>query len=79
MFKACGYDYLRGMFIERTAKEIIIRLPASVDADDLQEFLDYARYKELVQGYKVPQKVVDQLAADVNRTWYKTNRKRLIK
>ena len=67
------------MFVERTANEIIIRLPASVDADDLQEFLEYARYKELVQGYKVPQKVVDQLAADVNRAWYAKHRKRLIK
>ena len=67
------------MLVERTATEIIIRLPASVDADDLQEFLDYARYKELVKGYKVPQKVVDNLAADVSRAWYKKNRKRLIK
>ena len=55
------------MFVERTSKEIIIRLPASVDADDLQEFLDYTRYKELTKGYKVPQNVVDNLAADVAR------------
>ena len=67
------------MFIERTAKEIIIRLPVSVDADDLQEFLDYARYKELTRGYKVPQRTVDNMAADVNRKWYRKNRKRLIK
>jgi len=67
------------MFIERAAKEIIIRLPANVDAEDLQEFLDYARYKELTKGYKVPQKAVDILAADVNRKWYARNRKRLIK
>jgi hypothetical protein len=67
------------MFIERTEKEIIIRLPASVDVDDLQEFLDYARYKELTKGYKVPQKVVNDLAADVSRTWYAKNRKRLLK
>lgn len=72
-------SYLRCMFIERTAKEIIIRLPASVDADDLQEFLDYARYKELTKGYKVPQKVADNLAADVSRKWYAKNRKRLVK
>jgi hypothetical protein len=71
--------YLRCMFIERTEKEIIIRLPASVDVDDLQEFLDYARYKELTKGYKVPQKVVNDLAADVSRTWYAKNRKRLLK
>ena len=67
------------MFIERTSKEVIIRLPASVDTEDLQKFLDYARYKELTKGYKVPQKVVDALAADVNRKWYAKNRKRLVK
>lgn len=67
------------MYIERTSKEIIIRLPASVDTEDLQEFLDYARYKELTKGYKVSQKVVDALAADVNRKWYAKNRKRLVK
>ena len=67
------------MFIERTDKEIIIRLPARVDAEDLQEFLDYARYKELTKGYKVAQKTVDNLASDVNRAWYKMNRKRLVK
>lgn len=67
------------MYIERTSKEVIIRLPASVDTDDLQEFLDYARYKELTKGYRVPQRVVDTLAADVSRKWWSKNRKRLTK
>lgn len=67
------------MLIERTSKEVIIRLPASVDTEDLQEFLEYARYKELTKGYKVPQKTVDALAADVNAKWYAKNRKRVTK
>jgi hypothetical protein len=67
------------MLIERTNKEVIIRLPASVDTDDLQEFLDYARYKELTKGHKVPQRTVDALAAEVNRKWWAKNRKRLTK
>lgn len=67
------------MLIERTNDEIIIRLPASMDADDLQAFLDFARYKELTRGYKVPQKAVDALAAEVNSKWYAKNRKRLLK
>ena len=67
------------MTVERTDKEIIIRLPASVDAEDLQEFLDLARYKELTKGYKVAQRTVDALAAEVNRNWYAKNRKRLVK
>ena len=67
------------MRIERTDKEIIVRLPADVDADDLQEFLDYARFKELTKGYKVPQRTVDALAADVSAKWYAKHRKRLLK
>ena len=67
------------MRIERTSKEIIIRLPASMEIEDLQEFLDFARYRELTKDYKTPQDTVDALASDINRKWYAKNRKRLIK
>lgn len=40
------------MIIERNNKEVIIRLPASVNTDDLQDFIDYARYKELTSKSK---------------------------
>jgi hypothetical protein len=40
------------MKIERNKKEIIIRLPASVNTDDLQDFIGYARYKELTSKSK---------------------------
>ncbi len=67
------------MQIERTIKEVIIRLPATVDTDDLQDFLDYARYKELTSGFKVTQKEVDRMADKVNKDWWTKNRKRFIK
>ena len=67
------------MLIERTSKEVIIRLPASIDTEDLQAFLDFARYKELTMKIKVPQKTVDQLADKVNKSWWTKNRKRYIK
>mgnify|MGYP001577560789 CR=1 FL=1 len=67
------------MLIERTIKEVIIRLPATVDTDDLQDFLDYARYKELTSNFKVSQKEVDRLADKVNKDWWTKNRKRFIK
>lgn len=57
------------MLVERTKKEVIIRLPASVDTEDLQDFLNYARYKELTAGFKVEQKEVDKLSKEVNRKW----------
>ena len=57
------------MLIERTNKEVIIRLPASVNTADLQDIVDYARYKEITSKFKVPQKAVDKLAENINKGW----------
>jgi hypothetical protein len=67
------------MLIERTAKEVIIRLPITVDTEDLQDFLDYARYKELTSGFEVSQKEVNSLTEKINKDWWKKNRSRFIK
>ncbi len=67
------------MLVERTNKEIIIRLPASVDTEDLQDCLNYARYKELTSNFKVEQKEVDKLADQINFKWWTKNRKKLVK
>ncbi len=67
------------MLVERTNKETIIRLPASVDTEDLQDFLNYARYKELNSNIKVEQKEVDKLADLINFKWWTKNRKKLVK
>ena len=67
------------MLIERTTKEIIIRLPASVDTEDLQDLLNYARYKELTANLKTVQKEVDKIANDINAKWWTKNRSKLIK
>ncbi len=45
------------MRIERTTKEVIITLPATVNTEDLQEFLNYTRYKELTAGIDVKQEL----------------------
>jgi len=67
------------MLVERTDKEIIIRLPASVKFEDLQDFLSYSRYRELTSKFKVKQSEVNRLASEVNRSWWEANRDRLIK
>jgi hypothetical protein len=67
------------MIIERNNKEVIIRLPASVNTDDLQDFIDYARYKELTSKSKATQNEIDELADKINKDWWKENRKRFIK
>ena len=67
------------MLVERTTKEVIIRLPASVDTEDLQDLLNYARYKELTANFKTDQKEVDKIANDINAKWWTKNRSKLIK
>jgi TATA-binding protein-associated factor Taf7 len=67
------------MIIERTNKEIIIRLRPTVDTEELQELANYFRYKEITSKYKTEQSVVDKLASDINKSWYKANRNRLLK
>ena len=67
------------MLVERTKKEVIIRLPASVDTEDLQDFLNYARYKELTAGFKVDQKEANKLSDQINSKWWAKNRAKVIK
>jgi hypothetical protein len=57
------------MLVERTTKEVIIRLPASIDTEDLQDFLNYARYKEITSKFKVAQSEVDKITAQVKKNW----------
>lgn len=67
------------MLVERTNKEIIIRLPASVNVDDLQAFINYARYKEITSKLNVKQSDVDKLANKVNDSWWQANKDRFVK
>ena len=66
------------MLIERKKDEIIIRISSMVNIDELQDFIEYVRYKELGAGIKVPQKEIDKLASDLNKEWWKKNRKRFV-
>lgn len=58
------------MIIERTDKEILIRIPSSVDVEGAQRIIDYIRYQEVTSKSKATQEFVDKLAADVNRDWW---------
>lgn len=67
------------MQIERTDKEIIIKLPSSVDITGLQRLVDYLTYKEATATSKAKQRDVDKLAREVKKGWWSENRKRFIK
>lgn len=67
------------MLIERTNKEIIIRLPSFVDTTGLQSLVDYLTYKEATSKSKAKQSDVDALSKEVKKGWWAGNRSRLVK
>lgn len=67
------------MVVERTDTEVIIRLPASLGTEELQDLLDYMRYKELTAGFQVSQTEADALARGARQGWWAANRDRLLK
>lgn len=67
------------MLIERTSREVIIRLPSSVDTTGLQRLVDYLTYKEATANSQATQDQVDKLSNEVKKGWWKKNRKRFIK
>lgn len=55
------------MVIERTSKEVIIRLPSYVDTDGLQRLVDYLTYKEATAKSKAKQADVNALQLMLNK------------
>lgn len=67
------------MQIQRTNKEVIIRLPSYVKTEGLQRLIDYLTYKEATSKSKAKQSDVDKLAKEVKKGWWSKNRSRFIK
>ena len=67
------------MLIERTDKETIIRIPNSVETEDLEDFIAYIRYKEMSSDVNVSQQTIDKMASDLNVNWWKKNRDKFLK
>jgi hypothetical protein len=67
------------MVIERTSKEVIIRLPSYVDTHGLQQLVDYLIYKEATSKSKAKQASVDKLVSEIKSSWWVKNKRRLLK
>lgn len=63
------------MVIERIANEFVIRIPATGDINEVQDFLNFLRYRELTAKFSVPQSTVDDLVAEVKQSWRKRRKK----
>ncbi|MCF8459198.1 MAG: hypothetical protein K9G46_00605 [Flavobacteriales bacterium] len=68
------------MLIDRTNKnQITITVSSSVDSFGLQRLIDYVKYLEATTKSKAKQSDIDDLANEVNATWWGENRSRFIK
>jgi hypothetical protein len=68
------------MILERTTTEILVRLPSTVDLSELQDMLDYLKYKELSSSTNAKQSDVDELSKIINKSmWSNLKEKRKLK
>ena len=62
------------MVIENTSQEYIVRFPISSNMREVQEVIDYLRYKELTARYETEQSEVDAFAKEINKNWWSENK-----
>lgn len=67
------------MQIERTEKEIIIRVSSKTDLSGLQRILDFIRVNEMGAENMVSDVEIEELARESKSTWWKENKSRFIK
>ena len=67
------------MQVERLDKEILVRIPFDQYSEKLQEMLDLIRYAELTSKSTATQEEIDDLASEVNKSWWRKNRSRFVK
>jgi len=59
--------------------KITITLSKSVDKFGLQRLIDYLKYLEATSKSNVKQSDIDNLADEVNSSWWEANKSRFIK
>lgn len=67
------------MQIERTDKEIVIRLASGTDLTGLQRILDYLKFREIASKSKATQKQIDELAKESKQSWWENNKDKFLR
>ena len=67
------------MQIERTNKEILIRLSSGTYLVGLQRILDYLKFREIASKSKASQKQIDELSSESKSSWWNKNKSRFVK
>lgn len=67
------------MIVERTNRQIVIKVSPQIDTFGFQIIMDYLDYLEMTAKSKASQEDADKLADELNEDWWNKNRKRFIK
>jgi hypothetical protein len=67
------------MTVERTEKEIVIRIPISSDMVDIERLIDYLKFREIASKSKATQEQIDKLARESKAEWWRKNQDPFIK
>lgn len=63
------------MKIERKNNEIKISIPEDlIDLNEIKDFLDYIRVREINSNSKATQKDADKLSEEINLSWWENNK-----
>lgn len=66
------------MTIESTEDEIIIRIPADIYIDDIQDMIDIIKFRQISSKSQATQEQIDELSKEVNKSiWTKMINKRV--
>ncbi|WP_111671642.1 hypothetical protein [Algoriphagus litoralis] len=67
------------MQVERTDKEIVIRVPLGTDLQGLQQILDYVKFHNVASKSKATQTQLDALSKESKSTWWEENKAKFVK
>lgn len=68
------------MKIQNINNELTITIPNGiVDIVEIQRFLDYLRYKSIVNKSQATEEDIEQIAEEINESWWVKNKTTFVK
>jgi len=67
------------MIVERQKNELVIRIPEKIDAESLQNFIDYLKVKTILSKSRASKSDSAGIASEIKQSWWKKNRGRFVK
>jgi len=67
------------MIIERRNGELVVKIPDRISPSAIQEILDYLEAMSLIRKSRASEKEIDRLSENLNREWWKNNKRRFVR